>query len=174
MKNLPKFLIILLLVFLIVDAILLGIYLSKSKGFKLTLPSFLKKEPELADCLFVDEKVCLKAKKYEKLSKENIIAKAFRFKSPQKIKAPFDGYFVYSLVGTINFNGKHLGKTPTLIFYNKEGEKMKLFVAGAKQLKGQVATAEKVLKGEVVAEVFPDEIDFLDNYSLIKVVLPKL
>ena len=129
--------------------------------------------PKLENCLFSDEIVCLRGKKYEKYNWQDVSsAKAYRLKKPLRIKAPFDGWFVYSLYGFVNYQRENMGHTPVLIFSQEDGRKVKLYVEEANLLIGEVATKEKVQKGVTVAEILPGEIEFLDNYSLVQVDLP--
>lgn len=130
--------------------------------------------PKIYDCVFVDKIICLKGRKFEKYNwKGNLTATAFNFSQPQKIKAPFDGLFLYSISGSINYEGKTVGETPVLVFKNDKLGKIKLYVSGAGLLVGDIGVESEVKKGEVVAEVFPEPIRFLGNHNLIRVNLPQ-
>lgn len=126
--------------------------------------------PRLESCLFVDPWVCLKAKNYKKY---NWAGKGFRLNKPQKVKAPFSGNFVYSPSGTMNYEGGQVGETGVLVFENKDFGMIKLYVEEIRNLRGQVAVQRKVEKGEVVAEVLSQGIEFLDNYSAAEIRMPK-
>jgi len=130
--------------------------------------------PKLENCLFSDEIVCLRGKNYEKYNwRGELAAQSYNLKRPLKVQAPFDGWFVYSLYGFVNYQGKNMGNTPVLIFSQEDGRKVKFYVQKANLLIGEVATEQRVQKGVTVAEVLPGEISFLDNYGLVIVNLPE-
>jgi len=159
-KSHPKLLWVLAVVFLSLLAIILAVI-------------WLLVIPKLENCLFSDKMVCLQGRKYEKYNwRGELTAQAYHLKKPLKIKAPFDGWFVYSPSGFVNYQGKNMGKTLVLTFRQKDGRKVKFYVDKANLLIGEVATEERVQKGVTVAEVLPGKIGFLDNYSLVQVDLP--
>jgi len=130
--------------------------------------------PLKSDCLFDNFLVCLSGGKYEKYNwKGEFAARAYKLKDHVRVKAPLDGWFVYSPSGTINFQGKEVGVTPVLVFRSEKEGMIKLYVAEANLLKGQVAVEQEVKKGELVAEILPGKIGFLDNYSLVMVRMIK-
>jgi len=126
-------------------------------------------------CLFADRKVCLRDRRYEKYNwRGGLTAKAYSFQESQVVKAPFDGVFSYSLSGLVNYEGREVGRSPVLKFYDSEnGGVVKLYVSRAELVKGQAGVARKVEKGEVVAKVYPEGVGFLDGYSAVRVFLPK-
>lgn len=129
---------------------------------------------KLKNCVFVEKKLCFQGKRYEKYNwQNNSSAKAFQINKPQKIKAPFNGYFVYSPSALINFERQRKGETPVIVFRHEKGNKIKLYVAKVNLIKGKEAEYQEVKKDEIVAEIFPGEIDFLDNYSAVRVNIPK-
>ena len=68
----------------------------------------------------------------------------------------------------IDYQGQHLGVLGVLSFKSNNQDRVEIYADKVKLLKGFVATEQKVEKGEVVAEVLPGAIDFLNNYSFVK------
>ena len=126
-------------------------------------------------CIFENVLVCLQGKKFEKYNWQgNLAAQAYNLKNPVKIKAPLDGQFLFSPKTNINYKGEHLGVAITLDFKSEKMGVIEMVVAGkAKLLKGNIADWQEVKKGEIVAEIYPDGIQFLDNFSLIKASVHK-
>ena len=129
--------------------------------------------PKLENCFFSERMVCLQGRKYEKYNwRGDLTAQVYHLKKPLRIEVPFDGWFVYSLFGFVNYQGENMGHTPVLTFRQDDGRKVNFYVETANLLIGEIATEQRVQKGVVVAEVLPGKIDFLDNYSLVQVNLP--
>ena len=129
--------------------------------------------PKLENCLFSERMVCLQGRKYEKYNwRGDLTAQAYHLKKPLRIEVPFDGWFVYSLFGFVNYQGENMGHTPVLSFRQDDGRKINFYVEEVNLLIGQAAEEQRVQKGVTIAEVLPGKIDFLDNYSLVQVNLP--
>ncbi|GEM_PF-6005003 len=125
--------------------------------------------PKTKYCPFANKSVCLTGKRYEKNQWQGELAgQAFKLKNSQKITAPFDGKFLFSSHTNINFENQHLGVVYSLTFENEELGTMGLLANKAYLLRGNVAELQEVKAGEIVAEIHPEGISFLDNYSVIK------
>ena len=124
--------------------------------------------PWMSRCLFTNSLVCLKGQKYKKY---NWTGKGFKLSEPRKVKAPFSGTFVYSPSGTMNYEGELAGVTGVIVFTDTDLGMIKLYVGEVNLLKGEVAVQQSVVKGEVMAEVLPQGIEFLDNYSAVEIDL---
>lgn len=175
MKNLPKFLIILLVVFLIVDAILLGIYLSKSKTFKLsklTLPSFLKKEPKPGSCLVLEEKYCSKGKPIYK--DDRLVFIGFKLPKNTPIFSPFAGGVSNTPAFNLEKNGQkkvYPGSSVT--------SAEKIFALGANRSKRSFSAIyygvyssekfpnESVEKGDAIGYISQEKIEAYGDYNLL-------
>jgi hypothetical protein len=125
--------------------------------------------PRLTNCPFVSLRLCFAGEGYEKFNWSRGVARGYRLSQKEKIVAPFDGDFIYSPTGVITDQGQRMGKTPVLVFESPQVGTIKLYGAQINLLKGESAAKQKVSQGEVVAEVLPGGIDFLDNYNLVKV-----
>lgn len=126
--------------------------------------------PWMNRCIFTDPIVCLKGQRYKKY---NWIGKGFRLNRPQEVKAPFTGNFLYSPSGTMNYEGREVGETGVIVFENEELGMTKLYVGGIGNLRGEAAVQRPVETGEVVAEVLPKGIEFLDNFSAVEIRMPR-
>jgi hypothetical protein len=118
-------------------------------------------------CVFAQKKECIKGIKYQKYNWDATVAKSHNPDSPIIITAPFDGSALFSPTGIITYEGKLVGKTPTLTFKSENGEVIKIYVAKANLLKGELAVEQKVSKGEAILEVLPEKIEFLDDKSIV-------
>lgn len=129
----------------------------------------------LADkCIFENVLVCLQGKKFEKYNWQgNLAGQGYNLKKSVRIKAPFNGWFVLSPNANINYGNEHLGVAVVLDFKSEEMGVIEIVAGKARLLKGNIADWQEVKKGEIVAEVYPDGIQFLDNFSLIKASLLK-
>ncbi|KUK82699.1 MAG: hypothetical protein XD98_0526 [Microgenomates bacterium 39_6] len=128
--------------------------------------------PQLVNCPFAKQKLCLKGKNYEKYNWPKGVAQGYHLSQGQEIIAPFDGSFICSPSGVVTYQGKMVGKTPVLVFENPQIGMIKLYISQVNLLKGTMSAKQEVSKGETVAEVLPGGINFLDNYDLVKVVGP--
>ena len=130
--------------------------------------------PRMKNCIFVNKLVCLKGTKFNKYNWQgDLKGIGYKLIKPQKIMAPFDGWLVLSPVANINYQNETLGVAEAIQFDSDDFGSMMLVVGRANLLKGRLAERQSVVKGEVVAEVMPDEIPFLDNFSLIQSSLIK-
>ena len=121
-------------------------------------------------CLFTNPLVCLSGRKYKKFNWEG---RGFKFKSAQEVKAPFSGSFFYSPSGTINYEGKEAGVTGVIVFKNENLGMIKLYIGEINKLWGETAVEREVKKGEIVAEILPKGIEFLDNFNAVEVKMLK-
>lgn len=126
--------------------------------------------PWMSKCLFVNPIVCLSGQKY---SKFNWSGRGYKLDSAQKVKTPFAGNFLYSPSGTMNYEGELIGETGVIVFENNDLGMIKLYVGEIRNLKGEMAVQRPVEAGEVVAEVLPKGIEFLDNYSAVEIRMLK-
>jgi len=126
------------------------------------------------NCIFENRSICLVARKYQKYTwTGDLSAQAFKFKSEQKIKAPFDGTFTYTPIAYINFEGETKGSTSVIVFTDKAGNKIRLYANKIDLLLGSSGNMVTVKKGKIVAKIKPTPISFLDDYNAVKVFLPK-
>jgi len=128
--------------------------------------------PRIESCVFVDPLVCLKGQKYKKYNNW-WLGRGFKLNKPQKVKAPFAGDFFYSPSGVMNYKNMFVGETGVLVFKSENFGMVKLYVGEIRNLKGEVAVWREVEEKEVVAEVLPQRIEFLDNYSAVEIIMPK-
>jgi len=125
--------------------------------------------PRVKNCIFVNKLVCLKGSRFNKYNWQGKLAGiGYKLIKPQKIKAPFDGWFILSPVANINYQNETLGVAEAIQFNSDNFGTMMLVVGRADLLKGQLAERQSVVKGEIVAEILPEGISFLDNFSLIQ------
>jgi len=119
-------------------------------------------------CPFVDKSICFSGQEFNRYNWEKVGAKGYVIENPVKIRAPFAGTFLYSPKVNIDYQGQHLGILGALIFKSKNQDWIEIYADKVKLLKGSIANEQKVEKGEVVAEVLPGAISFLNNYSFVK------
>lgn len=120
MKDLPKFLIFLLIFFAVLDLVLIGIYFSKTSE----LPFIFKRESKPGSCLVLEKKYCRKGKPvYED---GELVYVGFKLPSKTPIFSPFSGDF---------------SNTPT--FFTKRGEEYITFPGISINEKDETGTPTK-------------------------------
>jgi hypothetical protein len=123
--------------------------------------------PMVDRCPFVDQRICFSGQEFYQYNWQKVGAKGYVIESPVKIRTPFAGTFLYSPMVNIDYEGQHLGVLGVLIFKSSQG-RVEIYAEKIELLKGFVGKEQEVKKGEIVAEVLPGAISFLNNYSFVK------
>lgn len=130
--------------------------------------------PRVKNCLFVNKIVCFTGSKFEKYNwQDDLAGVGYKLTQPQKIQAPFDGWMVLSPFVNINYQGETVGVAEAMEFHSDSLGTMMVVVEKANLLKGRLAERQPVVKGEIVAEILPEKISFMDNFSFIQSSLLK-